>query len=190
MSPPETSPKRRGTWAAVGRAVDRFETTVLCLALSLLAITVIANVFARLFWQSIYFVEEISEFLIILITFVGLSYAARKARHIRMGAFLDLLPTPIVKALIFFIATFSAAVMFVMAYHGLQYLQHVRDMGQTTSALRVPYWTFLIIVPIGFAAAGIQYVRTVIKNVQEKDVWLSSEQQSEYEDLIEGGEDA
>ena len=61
-------------------------------------------------------------------------------------------------------------------------------MGQTTSALRVPYWSFLIIVPIGFAAAGIQYVRTVIKNVMEKEVWLSAEQQSEYEELQEDGD--
>jgi hypothetical protein len=40
----------------------------------------------------------------------------------------------------------------------------------------------MIIVPIGFASAGIQYVRTIIKNIIEKDVWLSPEQQSEYEE--------
>jgi TRAP-type C4-dicarboxylate transport system permease small subunit len=51
-----------------------------------------------------------------------------------------------------------------------------------TSALQVPYWTFMIIVPVGFVSAAIQYVRTIIKNIVEKDVWQSPEQQSEYED--------
>ena len=166
-----------------GRSVDWFETTALCLGVSLLTLVVVANVFARIFAQSIYFVEELSEFLIIFITFVGLGYAARRARHIRMGAFLDLLPRVIEKILIFIIATFSALVMFTMAIHAWNYMQEVRVMEQTTSALRVPYWTFLVIVPVGFGAAGIQYVRTVIKNIRAKEVWLSSEQQSEYEEL-------
>jgi len=172
-------------FARVGGAIDWFETTALCIALSLLTLGIIANVFARFFAQSIYFIEEVSEFLIIFITFVGLSYAARKARHIRMGAFLDLLPDAIEKTLIFIISAVSALVMFAMARHSLNYLLEVKAMEQTTSALRLPYWIFLVIVPIGFAAAGIQYVRTIIKNLLEKEVWLSSDQQSEYDELEE-----
>lgn len=189
-APAATLSRVKALCAAAGRAIDWFETTSLCLALSLLALTIIANVFARFFAQSIYFIEEISEFLIIFITFVGLSYAARKARHIRMGAFLDLLPDVIEKTLIFIISTISACVMFIMAHHAWYYMLEVKAMEQTTAALRLPYWIFMIIIPVGFVAAGIQYVRTVIKNIVEKEVWLSSDQQSEYDVLEEEGRGA
>jgi TRAP-type C4-dicarboxylate transport system permease small subunit len=56
-----------------------------------------------------------------------------------------------------------------------------------TPALRIPTWIFYIIIPIGFGMACIQYIRTIIKNLTEKDVWQSPEQQSEYEEEQIGG---
>ncbi|MDF3131116.1 TRAP transporter small permease [Kiritimatiellaeota bacterium B1221] len=173
----------------LSRILDATEVTVLCSAISLLAIFILLNVFARFFHQSIYFVEELSKFLIILITFVGASYATRRARHIRMGAFLDMMPAWLEKVFVIFISVVSAWVFFVMAFHAWSYMMEVKAMGQTTSALRAPYWIFLVIVPIGFFASGVQCLRTVLKNIVEKEVWLSADQQSEYEELLEG-EDA
>jgi len=173
----------------LSRILDATEVTVLCTAISLLALFIIVNVFARFFHKSIYFVEELSQFLIILITFVGASYATRRARHIRMGAFLDLMPLWLEKAFVIFISAVSALVFFVMARHAWGYMMEVKAMEQTTSALRAPYWTFLLIIPIGFFASGIQCLRTVLKNLLVKEVWLSADQQSEYEELLEG-EDA
>lgn len=168
--------------------IDVTEVAVLCGAITLLAVVIIANVFARFFFQSIYFVEEVSEFLVIMITFVGASYATRRARHIRMGAFLDLMPDWLEKIFIVIISAFSALVMFAMARHAWTYMLGVQNSGQTTSALRAPYWIFLVVIPVGFFASGIQCLRTVLKNLREKEVWLSADQQSEYEELLEGEE--
>lgn len=170
----------------VSLAVDWFEVGALSLSTAALAVLLIANVIARTFFQAIYFAEELAEFLVIFTTFVGVSYAARKARHIRMGAFLDSMPPKAEKIFIFIIASVSAIVMFIMAYHSWNYMMSARNMGQTTQALRMPYWITLAIVPVGFFSAGIQYVRTVWKNIIEKDVWQSPEQQSEYEDEVGG----
>lgn len=191
MSRPSSAPPPTGIRAVprmLSRILDVTEVTILCTAISLLALFIIVNVIARFFFQSIYFVEEVSEFLIILITFVGASYATRRARHIRMGALLDLMPRRLEKIFMVFISVFSAAVMFVMAWYAWQYMVGVREMDQTTSALRAPYWTFLVIIPLGFFASGIQCLRTVLKNLTEKEVWLSADQQSEYEELLEGEE--
>ena len=167
---------------AIGLGIDWFEVGALSIGVAALAVLLIANVVARSFFQSIYYADEITKFLIILISFVGVSYAARKARHIRMGAFLDLMPEKMEKVFIFVIASVNAVVMGIMAYYSYIYMLNVMRAGQQTSALQVPYWTFLVIIPIGFASAAIQYIRTVIKNIQEKEVWLSPEQQSEYEE--------
>ncbi len=174
------STKKVGRTIALG--IDWFEVTVLTVGVAALAVLLIANVIARSFFQSIYFAEEVAKFLVILVSFVGVSYAARKARHIRMGAFLDLMPPRLEKIFMFVLSGVNATVMLIMAYYSYIYMDQMRMMGQMTTALQVPFWTFFIIVPLGFASAGIQYIRTIIKNIIEKDVWMSPEQQSEYED--------
>ncbi|SFH68387.1 TRAP-type C4-dicarboxylate transport system, small permease component [Tindallia magadiensis] len=165
----------------LGKSVEYFEVVVLSVSVFALATLVIVNVFARTFYRSIYFAEEIAELLTILITFAGVSYAVRKARHIRMGAFFDAAPPKLQKAMIFIICAVSGLVMFLMAYYSYGYMSQARNMSHVTPALRLPYWTFVAIIPLGFFSAGIQYMRTIIKNIKEEAVWLSPEQQGEYE---------
>jgi TRAP-type C4-dicarboxylate transport system permease small subunit len=166
----------------IGVVINAFEVGSLVVGVGVLSALLIINVVARELGQSIYFAEEMSEFLVIFTTFVGLSYGVRRARHIRMGAFLDLMPASAEKAFTIIISAVSAIVMFIMANASYQYLIHSLNMGHTTPALRLPYWIFYVIVPIGFFMAGIQYIRTIIKNFTEKKTWMSPEQQSEYDE--------
>lgn len=171
----------------IGRVINAVEVSILVFCVAALAILLIANVFARTFFQSIYFAEEVSKFLVMLTTFTGVSYGVRKARHIRMGAFLDAMPPKMEKVFIIIISLISAFVMGIMTWFSYLYLVNAMDMAHMTPALRVPKWTFYVIIPIGFAMACIQYIRTIIKNLIEKDPWQSPDQQSEYEDEQIGG---
>ena len=171
----------------VGLLVNAVEVSILVFCVASLGILLITNVFARTFFQSIYFAEEVSKFLVMLTTFTGVSYAVRKARHIRMGAFLDAMPEIMEKVFIIIISLVSAVVMGIMTWFSYKYLINAMDMGHMTPALRVPKWTFYVIIPIGFGLACIQYIRTVIKNFTEKEPWQSPDQQSEYEDEDIGG---
>jgi C4-dicarboxylate transporter, DctQ subunit len=171
----------------IGKAVNGIEVSILVFCVAALAILLIVNVFARTFFQSIYFAEEVSMFLVMLTTFTGVSYGVRKARHIRMGAFLDAMPPQMEKVFIIAISLVSAFVMAIMTWFSYQYLINAMDMGHMTPALRVPKWTFYVIIPIGFGLACIQYIRTIIKNLIEKEPWQSPDQQSEYEDEEIGG---
>ena len=171
----------------VGQVVNAVEVSILVFCVASLAILLITNVFARTFFQSIYFAEEISKFLVMLTTFTGVSYGVRKARHIRMGAFLDAMPPKMEKTFIIIISIISAVVMAIMAWASWEYLLNAMSKGHKTPALRMPTWTFYVIMPIGFGLACIQYIRTIIKNIIEKDPWQSPDQQSEYEDEVIGG---
>jgi C4-dicarboxylate transporter DctQ subunit len=171
----------------LGTLVNAVEVSILVFCVASLGILLITNVFARTFFQSIYFAEEVSKFLVMLTTFTGVSYAVRKARHIRMGAFLDAMPEKMEKIFIIIISIVSAFVMGIMTWFSYKYLINAMDMGHMTPALRVPKWTFYVIIPIGFGLACIQYIRTVIKNFTEKEGWQSPDQQSEYEDEEIGG---
>lgn len=171
----------------IGLVINGLEVSILVFCVAALAVLLIANVFARTFYQSIYFAEEVSKFLVMLTTFTGVSYGVRKARHIRMGAFLDAMPGKMEKVFIIIICLVSAAVMGIMAWFSYEYLVNAMSRSHMTPALRVPKWSFYVIMPIGFGLACIQYIRTVIKNLTEKDVWQSPDQQSEYEDEQIGG---
>ncbi len=171
----------------IGSVVNGVEVSSLVFCVAALGILLIANVFARTFFQSIYFAEEVSKFLVMLTTFTGVSYGVRKARHIRMGAFLDAMPPNMEKILIIFISLISAVVMAIMTWASFEYLVNAMNKGHMTPALRVPKWTFYVIIPIGFGLACIQYIRTIIKNITEKEPWQSPDQQSEYEDEEIGG---
>jgi C4-dicarboxylate transporter DctQ subunit len=171
----------------LGLAVNAVEVSILVFCVASLAILLITNVFARTFFQSIYYAEEVSKFLVMLTTFTGVSYGVRKARHIRMGAFLDAMPPKMEKVFLIFISFISAVVMAIMTWFSYKYLMNAMDMGHMTPALRVPKWTFYVIIPIGFGLACIQYIRTIIKNLTEKEPWQSPDQQSEYEEEQIGG---
>ena len=171
----------------LGVVVNGVEVSILVFCVAALAILLMTNVFMRTFFQSIYFAEEVSKFLVMLMTFTGVSYGVRKARHIRMGAFLDLMPPKMEKTFIICISLISALVMGIMAYFSYLYLMNAMNMEHKTAALRMPSWTFYVIIPIGFGLACIQYIRTIIKNFTEKDPWQSPDQQSEYEDEQIGG---
>lgn len=166
----------------IGTLINSVEVSILVFCVAMLSVLLIVNVFARTFFQSIYFAEEISKFLVMLTTFIGVSYGVRKARHIRMGAFLDAMPPKMEKTFIIIISFISAVVMGIMTWFSYKYLMNAMDMGHMTPALRVPKWTFYVVIPIGFGLAFIQYIRTIIKNFTEKEPWQSPDQQSEYED--------
>ena len=171
----------------IGLLINSLEVSILVVCVAALAVLLIANVFARTFFQSLYFSEEVSKFLVMLTTFTGVSYGVRKARHIRMGAFLDAMPPKMEKVFIIIICLISALVMGAMAWFSYEYLINAMSRSHMTPALRVPKWTFYIIMPIGYGLACIQYLRTILKNLTEKDVWQSPDQQSEYEDEQIGG---
>ena len=49
-------------------------------------------------------------------------------------------------------------------------------------ALQIPVWWIFVWVPLGFFVTGAQYLLTAIKNVIEKDVYLSTKVLEGYED--------
>ena len=164
-------------------AIARAEAVVLALGVLLMATMSVGNIFGRfLFGQSIYFAEEVNQFLIILITFIGIGYAARMGRHIRMSALYDALPDAARKALMVVIALVTAAAMFVLAYYSYRYVAGVYATGRVSPSLRIPVFVTQIWVPFGFVVTGIQYIMTAVVNLTRPDVYLSSQVIDSYDD--------
>ncbi len=171
------------TLAWVDMVIAKFEVFVLAYGVLLMAANSIANVAGRFFLsQSIYFSEELNQFLIVLITFVGLGYAARKGRHIRMSAVYDQLSDRNRKILMVIIATVTSAIMFVLAYYAFVYVSRVARLGKVTPSLQLPLYLTYVWVPIGFFITGLQYALTVVSNLRHPDIYLSYEEINSYDE--------
>ena len=164
--------------------IRTFEEYILAYGILVMGGLTIVNVFARNFFNhSLSFATEINEFLIVLVTFLGTSYAARNGRHIRMSAFHDIANKKIQKVLTYIVTFGTATFMYLMTYLASNYIIDVFQQGKMSPVLRVPLGWIWIFVPIGLLMTAIHYTLAFIKNVMEDDVWVSFEEKSEYEDL-------
>ena len=155
---------------------------MLALGVMLMAVNTIANVISRAIGSTIFFSEELNRILIILITFAGIGYAARHGRHIRMSALYDALPPKTRKVLMIVITVITALTMFALCYFAVGYIAKVAKSGRVLSAMQIPvYWIYLW-VPIGFFITGVQYALTALKNVVQKDIYLSTHVLEGYEE--------
>lgn len=166
--------------------LSRFERIILSYGVLVMATNSVANVIGRfVFNQSLYFSQELNQFLMVLITFIGLGYATRQGRHIRMSAIYDQLPDLGKKIVMIIIAATTAAVMFVLAWYSFKYVQRNFALGRTTPSLQIPLWITYVWVPIGFFVAGVQYLATVLQNLQRPEVYISYSKVDVYDDSEE-----
>ncbi|WP_170362654.1 TRAP transporter small permease [Ruegeria arenilitoris] len=174
-----------GFLGKIDAVIGRIEVWILGWGIILMAVNTIANVFGRyVFNQSIYFSEELNEFLIVIVTFMGLGYATRKGIHIRMSAIYDALPIKLRKGLMVVIAATTALVMAVLAWYALEYVQKVASRGRITPALQLPLYLTYVWVVIGLTLTSFQYLLTAIRNLNfaEEEVYVSYLEVDSYED--------
>lgn len=154
----------------------KLEEIILSYSVLLIAFMVVGNVLSRaITGKSWFFAAEISLFAVIIATFMGISYAARKGRHISMSAFYDLAPFKVRKFLAIFIPLVTSIILFVVSYYSLQHVLSVYESGTVTAALELPAVYMLVFIPIGLFMGGIQYLRNVWMNIKYKDIYLGTD---------------
>ncbi|AVF61380.1 TRAP transporter small permease [Vibrio diabolicus] len=157
----------KGIFQWLDKYIQKAEAALLIGSVLLIALNSIANVLGRyLFSQSIYFSEELNYFLIIAVTFIGCSYAARQSRHIRMTAFTDMLPKRIQTLANGIIYLLTAALVAVLTWYSWQYIGKVSQMGRLSPAMQVPLsWVYLI-APIGLFFSTVQFARVGSRHIK------------------------
>ncbi len=166
-----------GVLLHVDQLLELVERTLLAGAILAMAALNIANVLSRnLLGNTLGFVEELNQLLIILVTFVGIAYGVRHARHIRMSAFYDLLQGRARKALLVITQLGTGVLLLYLAWLGLGYVLRTHSIGSVTPALRMPLYLLYIWVPLGFLLGSLQYFLAVLRNLTSPGVHLSLRQ--------------
>ncbi|MGM8212904.1 TRAP transporter small permease [Virgibacillus sp. W0430] len=134
------------------------EKYILSIMTILMSVMLIGNATSRyllgISWAS---TEEIGQISIVVMTFIGLSYAVRKRMHIEMSGLYDLLPTKHKRLLSIFITLVTSVVLAVVTYLSIKYVINLYDLKQTTNVLRIPMYLVMSVVPFGFMLATVRY---------------------------------
>ncbi|MEN8210343.1 MAG: TRAP transporter small permease [Thermodesulfobacteriota bacterium] len=163
--------------------ISKFEGIMLALGVIAMTINTIAAVISRyVFNSAITYTDELNMIFIVVVTYAGLSYAARNGRHIRMSAIYDAMSAKVRKVLMILMTSVTSAFMFILSFYSYYYIVEVYESGRILPALGLPVFYIYLWVPIGFTVTGLQYAFTVVKNLREKDVYLSTNIKDGYAD--------
>lgn len=165
------------------RATELIETTVLGAGVLAMALLLVSNVLSRnILGSSVRGAFELTQILIVVITFIGLGYGFRKARHISMSALYDQLQGTLRKAALVTIMLFTGALMFYLATIAVDYVQSAYSRGSRTTAYEIPWWIVYTVAPIGFTLAGIQLWLAAFRNLTTTGIYRSYTEEEEYEE--------
>ncbi|MGI5825184.1 MAG: TRAP transporter small permease [Bacillota bacterium] len=152
------------------RGLEKVENVMLSWTVIIMAALLIFNAVGRtMFGFSIAAITEITVYLMMILTFIGLSNAARKGKHIIMSAVLDLVPFKPRKFMMVLGDVVTIVFLAVMVYLTANYTVFVYETQRMLVAMNVPMWTLMIPMPIGCALGLYQYVLTLISNFKHKD---------------------
>ncbi|MDR1309864.1 MAG: TRAP transporter small permease [Deltaproteobacteria bacterium] len=157
----------------IDRIVFHIEEKVVALSVIGLSVILVCNVVLRMFNSSLPSTEELSQFLMFFITFLGTSYAARTGMNIRMSMLSDAMKGKARKALAILVSALTAAVMFYVAYLSLRYVMKIASLHRVSPILRVPVQYVWIIMPVGMFLTGVQYGLALARNIISPGAWVS-----------------
>jgi len=148
------------------RTLLRLNRWAVIAILASMALMVFANVALRFFTDhSILWVEEVSRYLMIWLTFLGSGIVLRYGAHIGIDTLQERFPrhAPFVRAVVFvLLLAFFAA----MVWLGLRYA--ILTWGQTTPVMQIPIGAVYLAMPVGFALMIVHLVLMAAPYVRQK----------------------
>lgn len=170
---------------ALNKKIRKFEELIISYGIIIMSIVLVTNVFSRVVLNSsIQAAEEIGQILIVAVTFIGVSYAARMGKHITMSALIDSIPRRFKKPYIYFTSSISTVLLWWLGYLGTLYVTRIMNSGRITPSLQFPMWILYIFVPLGFFLASLQYLVTIVVNIKDKEnIYIGSEKTLSEDDI-------
>jgi len=115
----------------ISLTTEKIETFIIISSILVMMVNSTANAIGRYFFnKSIFFSEELNQFLIVAVTFIGFAYAVRKGRNIRMTAAYDALGYGGRKFLTTLIAISTSMLMFYLAWQAYFYVIDLKDINR------------------------------------------------------------
>lgn len=134
------------------------------IAVTLLAATILVTINVVMRWMNLgtTWSEELTRYLLIAMTFIGMSVCAKRSEHVGV----DLLPmlskgkAKIAVHGIIYLICIIFSVLFT--WYGFELMQTIKGTSQLTPSLGVPMYIIYIVLPIGGLLTTIRYLQHFI----------------------------
>lgn len=147
----------------------RLERVLATLALIVIALISLGNVVVRYVTNASFaFTEEISVFLLVVVTFAGAAVALRRNRHVRIGFLERALPEGPRRALILFQGLAGITVLGLILWFGAKLTLEEYQWQTQSPGLGVPQWWYLIWLPLLAALLLLRQVQQTLDRLRGK----------------------
>lgn len=159
----------------INKFILKIEEYLLGYIIIIMAVLLVINVFCRsVLNNSLSFAEELGGFLMVIVTFLGISTASRFYKHINMNAIIDNAPKTVKKVMAIVISGFTAIVTSWLTYVFIRYAMDNAKVGRISTALELPMWILVGIVALGMFFVAVQYWICFVKNIVSSDIYMGS----------------
>lgn len=166
--------------SGVDRVMENIESYIMSIGLLLISAIVFSNVIARYFFgASFAWSEELSRYIIVWVTFIGMSSCARHDAHVKVDLLANILKGKskwIHEIVINLIMVLLSAYMVYISF-GFTITQF--KGGNTSVAIAIPVWLIYVSTVIGFAFCTLTYMRRVYITIANGNIDNMSEAEFE-----------
>jgi TRAP-type C4-dicarboxylate transport system permease small subunit len=170
----------------INKIIGKVEYNLLAYAVLFMASLLIINSVGRtVFNYSVQAVDELCQISVLIITFIGLSNAARHGKHVVMTAIYDSLPQDKKRLMNIITSGLTSLFLFFLTYLCVFYAMKVFAYGRITTVLRIPMYLVVGIMPLGSLLAALQYTLMTFLNISNKDINYTGSEKIEVEDVLQ-----
>jgi C4-dicarboxylate transporter DctQ subunit len=148
--------------------LEEYIPAVLMLVTSLLVFVQV--VIRYIFSSSLIWVEEFARYGIVWFVFLGASLAVRNGAHASVDVLVGLLPGKPKKAVQIIATIISIVFCVLITYYGLDLVMRVRQMGNTTPAMKIPMYIPYLAIPVGCLLMAFRYVLQLFREIKTPSV--------------------
>ncbi|WP_158068796.1 TRAP transporter small permease [Domibacillus epiphyticus] len=145
------------------KILNKIEEISISAAILVSALLVLFNVFLRLTGNGSIWAEELIRYLLIWVTFIGLSYCVRKNDHMFIDFLPGLLKGNAKKSLV--LINYSIGLLFalVFSWFSFEFINFSMNTSQFSPALNVPMYIIYIVIPFSGLLMAIRYSQKIIE---------------------------
>lgn len=152
------------------KILNRVEEVFISITLVFATVLVFVNVVMRFFGFGLTWSEELIRYLIIWMTFIGLSVAVREGSHMTIEMLPDYLKGKKKYLLTLSIYTIGIVFSIMLTWFGIQFVNFSYGTGQLSSALNISFYMVYIVLPISGLLILIRYIDRLIHLIRRKEV--------------------
>ena len=135
--------------------------------LGVMFLSIIANIIARELGNSMIWVDEFSGYMAVWMTYLGIGYALRVKRHVRVDLLTARLPQKWQELLRFFGDIICVVFSALITWKGVYFIEASIRSGRSTTFSEVPIYLFQIILPLGLIIFGLEALMDAVTAIQK-----------------------